>query len=171
MPRALKVFRTAAGFHDAYVAAPSRKAALAAWGADVDLFARGIAEQVTDPQLTAEPLKKPGEVVMLSRGGLADQLKALGPRRKKAAAAKPEKVTSKKAKPPSRARLDKAEAALDAAERRHAAEMAKLEAEQAKLQKKIDALAAHHQREIVKLKQQRKEADADYRDALDAWSG
>ncbi len=34
MARKLKVFRTPAGFHDAYVAAPSRKAALAAWGAD-----------------------------------------------------------------------------------------------------------------------------------------
>ena len=171
MPRALKVFRTAAGFHDAYVAAPSRKAALAAWGAEVDLFARGIAEQVTDPKLTAEPLRKPGEVIMLSRGGLADQLKALGPRKKKAQAAKPDKAAPKKANPPSRARLDKAEAALDAAERRHAAEMAKLEAEQAKLQKKIDALAARHQREAIRLKQRRKEADADYRDALDAWSG
>lgn len=171
MPGALKVFRTAAGFHDAYVAAPSRKAALAAWGADVDLFARGIAEQVTDPKLTAEPLKKPGEVIMLSRGGLADQLKALGPRRKKAAEPKPGKAAPKKAKPPSRAQLDKAEAALEAAERRNAAEMAKLGAEQAKLQKKIDALAARHQREAVKLKQRRKQAEADYRDALDAWTG
>ena len=30
MPRKLKVFRTPTGFHDAYVAAPSRKAALEA---------------------------------------------------------------------------------------------------------------------------------------------
>ena len=41
--RRLKVFRTAIGFHDAYVAAPSRKAALEAWGTDKDLFARGVA--------------------------------------------------------------------------------------------------------------------------------
>ena len=34
----LKVFRTAIGFHDAYVASPSRAAALRAWGADTDLF-------------------------------------------------------------------------------------------------------------------------------------
>ena len=33
MARALKTFRTAIGFHDAYGAAPSRKAALKAWGA------------------------------------------------------------------------------------------------------------------------------------------
>lgn len=169
MARALKVFRTAAGFHDAYVAAPSRKAALEAWGADVDLFARGIAEQVTDPKLTAEPLKKPGEIVMLSRGGLADQLKALGPRKKKAAAKAP-RAAPKPAKRPSRAKLDAAEAALEAAERRHAAEKQELEVEQAKLQKKIDDLAARQQREVIKLKQRRKDAEADYRDALDAWS-
>lgn len=34
MPRKqkLKVYRTPIGFHDAYVAAPSQKAALKAWG-------------------------------------------------------------------------------------------------------------------------------------------
>ena len=37
----LKVFRTPIGFHDAYVAAPSRAAALRAWGADTDLFSTG----------------------------------------------------------------------------------------------------------------------------------
>ena len=44
----LKVFVTSIGFHDAYVAAPSQKAALEAWGADSNIFAQGIAEQVTD---------------------------------------------------------------------------------------------------------------------------
>jgi predicted nucleic acid-binding Zn-ribbon protein len=44
----LKVFRTPIGFHDAYVAAPSQKAALEAWGADSNIFAQGIAEQVTE---------------------------------------------------------------------------------------------------------------------------
>ena len=33
MPK-LKVYRTPIGFHDAYVAAPSQKAALDAWGSD-----------------------------------------------------------------------------------------------------------------------------------------
>ncbi|MCP2775198.1 hypothetical protein, partial [Salmonella enterica] len=57
MPRAakLKVYRTPIGFHDAYVAAPSQKAALQAWGSDADLFARGVAEQVADPALMEEP--------------------------------------------------------------------------------------------------------------------
>lgn len=73
----LKVYRTAAGFHDAYVAAPSQKAALAAWGSDHDLFARGIAELVTDPDLSAEPLASPGVVIKRSRGTTAEQIAAL----------------------------------------------------------------------------------------------
>lgn len=40
MARKFKVFRTPAGFYDASVAAPSRKAALAAWGSHAGLFAR-----------------------------------------------------------------------------------------------------------------------------------
>src|SRR6478609_9516322 len=88
MPRKLKVFRTPIGFHDAYVAAPSRKAALEAWGSGADLFARGGAEEVTDPKLTEEPLKHPGEVIRVSRGDLKAQLKALGPRKKPAAKGK-----------------------------------------------------------------------------------
>jgi hypothetical protein len=81
----LKVFRTPAGFHDAYVAAPSRKAALEAWGSDVDLFARGIAELVTDDELAREPLEHPGTVIKRSRGTAEEQLAALPadrPRRK-----------------------------------------------------------------------------------------
>ena len=114
MPRALKVFRTAAGFHDAYVAAPSRAAALRAWGADRDLFARGAAEEVTDAALTAEPLAHPGEVIRRSRGTAAEQMAALpadAPRRKATAKAKAPTPA------PDRGALDAAEAALAAAER------------------------------------------------------
>src|SRR6188768_722545 len=116
MPRKLKVFRTSTGFHDAYVAAPSRKAALAAWGAEADLFARGVAEEVSDPQLTTAALERPGEVIRLSRGDLAAQLKALGLRKEKAAPvtkapAKPRKA-AKPRPPPKRDQVDAAEQAL-----------------------------------------------------------
>ncbi len=77
MARKLKVFVVPAGFHDAYVAAPSRKAALAAWGSEHNLFARGVAQEVTDPALMAEPLAKPGEVIKRSRGTTAEQIAAL----------------------------------------------------------------------------------------------
>ena len=82
----LKVFRTAIGFHDAYVAAPSRKAALAAWGSDKDLFARGAAEEVTDPDLAAEALAQPGTVIKRLRGTAAEQLASLPTKRARAVA-------------------------------------------------------------------------------------
>ncbi len=88
MPK-LKVYRTAAEFHDAYVAAPSRKAALAAWRTDKDLFARGVAEEVTDAALTRAPLAKPGEVIRVSRGGTSEQLAALGKADRRAKLEKP----------------------------------------------------------------------------------
>ena len=67
----LKVFKTPIGFHDAYVAAPSRKAALEAWGAGTDLFSAGIAEEVADldGEAAKEALAKPGEVVRAKRVG------------------------------------------------------------------------------------------------------
>lgn len=174
MARALKVFRTSAGFHDAYVAAPSRKAALAAWGANVDLFARGIAEQVTDPALTKAPLAQPGEVIMLSRGGLADQLKAMGPRKvaakaKKTAAApaKPKRAS----KPPSRAKLDAAEKALEQAGAAQAAEIGKLERERDRIEQRIEKLRAKHEKDRRALERKRNAERDAYRDALDRWSG
>ena len=118
----LKVYRTAAGFNDAYVAAPSQKAALAAWGSDKDLFARGIAELVTDPALTAEPLASPGVVVKHSRGTTVEQIKAMpDPELREAlqsgtgrpAASKPPQKSKPAPKPkPSSAELEAAENAL-----------------------------------------------------------
>jgi hypothetical protein len=73
----LKVYRTPIGFHDAYVAAPSQKAALKAWGADVDLFARGVAEAVDDQKLSEAPLREPGVVVRVARGSSEEHMAAL----------------------------------------------------------------------------------------------
>lgn len=85
----LKVFRTPIGFHDAYVAAPSQKAALQAWGSHADLFARGVAEVVTDEDLIAEPLANPGEVIRRVRGSEAEHLAATDrPEQRKSRAAK-----------------------------------------------------------------------------------
>jgi hypothetical protein len=178
MPRKLKVFRTSTGFHDAYVAAPSRQAALDAWGADANLFARGVAEQVTDPKLTAEPLKRPGEVIKLSRGDLSAQLKALGPRRKKAKdrpeepeeVAKPRKAAKPKP-PPKRDKVDAAEAALKAARQRHLAAEKKLEAERDAIERKLEALRAKQAKEAAGLERKRDEAREAYREALERWSG
>jgi hypothetical protein len=174
MARKLKVYRTVAGFNDAYVAAPSRKAALAAWGASADLFARGAAEEVTEPVLMAEPIKRPGEVIMKSRGGLAEQLKALGPRKAKGKAAaqsdQPAPAPRKPAKPPSRVALDKAESALEDTQRQHAAEIKALEAERDAIERKIEAVQARQATESEKLERREREARESYRDALARWS-
>lgn len=121
----LKVYVVPTGFHDAYVAAPSRKAALKAWGSEHDLFARGLAQVVTDEALTAEPLARPGTVVKRSRGTTAEQIAALPdvPRAeaKPAEARRPvgEVRPDLKRRPkPSRKALDAAEQALAEAEAR-----------------------------------------------------
>ncbi len=123
----LKVYRTAAGFYDAYVAAPSQKAALAAWGSERDLFARGIAELVTDPALLAEPLASPGTVVKHSRGTTAEQIAALPEPPKRTTTAKPDAGAKDKSAPtptpkrrpepkpkPKRDEIDAAEDTLEA---------------------------------------------------------
>jgi hypothetical protein len=165
MPRKLKVFRTPAGFHDAYVAAPSRKAALAAWGADADLFARGVAEEVTDAKLMKEPLAHPGEIVQVSRGDLPAHLKAL-PRkpRKTKAEAQPPRRTVKPKPPPKRDKIEAAERALKDARTRHAEEAKALEDQ-------LEALRAKQEKELARLTGKRDAAREAYRKALEAWSG
>jgi hypothetical protein len=179
MPRKLKVFRTPIGFHDAYVAAPSRKAALAAWGSEADLFARGNAEEITDGRLMAEPLARPGEVIRVSRGDLAAQLKALGPRKKAATrkTARPEPETEPKVRarkpeaPPRRDKVDRAEAALEDVRKRHARERAALEKEVELVRRKLRAIEARQARDSSRLEGRLEKARADYRAALDKWSG
>lgn len=162
MARKLKVFRTAAGFHDAYVAAPSRKAALTAWGADADLFARGVAEEVTDPALMEEPLARPGEVVKRSRGSAAEQLAAVEERPQ----AKRRKATPPK---PDRRALDAAERALEEAAAEYRAREAALAARQAKLDEERRAAAKAWGAERRKLEAAREAAAADHAAAMKAW--
>ena len=154
--RKLKVYRTAAGFNDLYVAAPSQKAALAAWGSDHDLFARGIAELVTDPALIAAPLASPGNVVKRSRGTAEQQLAALPPaantprprddrstaRRKAAPSAGKPTPTPK----PSRTGVDRAEADMDAITEEYARQLQNLaEREAALARERRDLERRHHQ--------------------------
>jgi hypothetical protein len=155
----LKVFRTAIGFHDAYVAAPSRKAALAAWGSDADLFARGVAELVTDEALSAEPLEHPGTVIRRLRGTAEEQIAALPadpPRRKVPASKAPELPPVKaaaarpKARPaprPSWDRLDAAEREVKETRERQQRELDELRERQRALDRDRHALEAKHERE------------------------
>ncbi|HMI20649.1 MAG TPA: hypothetical protein VK533_14015 [Sphingomonas sp.] len=173
MARALKVFRTAIGFHDAYVAAPTMKAALEAWGADRNLFASGRAEIVTDAKLTKAPLADPGKVIKVLRGTEAEQFAALemaAPRRppaKRAAADPPPKPAPR----PSRAALDRADKALAAAEARHDKALAALAKREAELREQRRALERKRDTEIAALEDHRdREKDA-YDEALSDWRG
>jgi hypothetical protein len=172
MPRKLKVYRTAIGFHDAYVAAPSQKAALAAWGTERDLFARGVAELVTDPKLTKEPLARPGEIIRRSRGSAAEQIAALpkagaGRHKPKEPAELPSKATPK----PSRADLEEAEAALSTMQERHQKEDEDLARKEQALTRERQKMEARHAAEAKRIERARDEAERTYRLALKNWQG
>lgn len=185
MPRrqTLKVFRTPIGFHDAYVAAPSQKVALEAWGADRDLFARGVAERVEDPELAREPLTHPGKVIRRSRGTTAEQIAAL-PKAAKRKRSEPEaapapgkpKPRKRAAKPkpkprPDRAPLDRAEAAVAEAEARQRNERAELAKREAALVRERRRLDQRHEAEIAKLARAADAARERYRRAMRDWQG
>jgi hypothetical protein len=63
LARKLKTYHTSLGFFDQAIAAPSMKAALAAWGADSNLFHQGAAKESTDPDIIAATMAKPGVVL------------------------------------------------------------------------------------------------------------
>ena len=190
MPRALKVFRTPIGFHDAYVAAPTKKAALEAWGSTHDLFARGIAGIVTDPALTEEPLASPGKVIKRSRGTTAEHIAALPtverpdraasgeedePQRSTSAKAKAKTPAKPKVRPkpppprPSPDTLEAAEAELEAAGRRHEDDTRTLAREQAALDRRRRDLERAQAAERAKLQEAVDRADTAYAAALKRW--
>ena len=174
--RTLKVFRTPIGFHDAFVAAPSQKAALEAWGSDSNLFAAGVAEVVTDPALMKEPLARPGEVVRRLRGSADEQIEALGANKKKANRPTPGPSRQREGKKqpkrprPSRAAVEKAEQALEKAEARHRAALDKLRAEEAALQQRRRDTERKQRSEREALTEAVDEARAKYRAAMADWA-
>jgi hypothetical protein len=128
MPR-LKVFCTTSGFHDAVVATTSRPAALKAWGAKTDLFSMGVAREITDPKLKKKALERPGEVIRLKRSG--EEMPT--PKR-----------PQRPAKPPSRAKLDRAEQHLAKLLDRQTKELETIERELHAAERKRDQLAKRH---------------------------
>lgn len=168
----LKVYRTAIGFHDAYVAAPSQKAALAAWGATTDLFAIGGAEVVTDPALTAEPLASPGTVVKRTRGSLSEHLRAA----KRATTTRARSGRARPAKParppkprPSRDALAHAEAVLAALCAEAEAEKAAFDRREADLLRERKAAGARQRKAVAALERQLEGARSRYERAIERW--
>ena len=165
----LKVYRTAAGFEDALVAAPSQAAALRAWGARGDLFALGEADVVTDPELTAGPLARPGEVVRRPRGDMAAML-AAAPKPKPPSSAAREPAGGRAPgeappPPPDRRALDAAEGALAAARERLTHELDALAEERAELEAQERRTRREGDAEIARLERTRAEAERAYRRA------
>ena len=170
MPKAakLKVYRTPIGFHDAYVAAPSQKAALEAWGADANLFARGVAEQVADPKLMEEPLARPGEVVRKLRGSLDEHLEALPDGSKRP---KPARKAKEPAPPPSRTRLEAAERALAEAEALQGERLAELKRQEEALARQRRTLEAAQATKRASLEKALKKERQAYDRAVARWQG
>ncbi|MCW1430277.1 hypothetical protein [Novosphingobium sp. JCM 18896] len=177
--RKLKVFRTSIGFHDAYVAAPSRKAALAAWGAATELFAIGSAEQVIDTKLMQVALDHPGEIVRQSRGSAAQHMEAAelirGPKGRRSGKgdtlpkiSKPRPQRSLRRRPDS-GKLDEAEAALDAFECSADTERRALREREQALAKEKSRLEQRLTRTRDRLEQQVEKARSQHERALARW--
>jgi hypothetical protein len=175
----LKVFRTPIGFHDAYVAAPSRKAALEAWGADSNIFAQGIAEEVSDPRLMEEPLANPGKVIRRARGSADEHFAELdrrAPKGKKAArkeedeGGKVVKLKPKARPKPSREELDAADEALEKAERKHRRKLGEIDEKMRELERKRRELQRRYEEEREALERERDKARFAYDRALREWN-
>jgi hypothetical protein len=173
----LKVFRTAIGFHDAYVAAPSRKAALAAWGTDKDLFARGVADEVTDPALMKESLSAPGTVFRQLRAMPADEPEAK-PRKTRKAKAPGEAPVKNTMQPvptppapprPSKEKLGEAQQALKMARKQHEQEQRELAARERELTRDRKDLEDRQARELRRLQDQLDAASRDFEGRVEHW--
>ncbi|SDR14245.1 hypothetical protein [Brevundimonas sp. 374] len=121
MAAKLKVFTWSDGFHAFTVATSSRPKALEAWGSKQDLFATGLASQLSGGPDYEAALASPGEVV---ERGLAIDVGKIG----KAKPAKPREPSRAKA-----ARIEKLKTALADLDERRQAEMANFEERQAAL--------------------------------------
>lgn len=175
----LKVYCTSIGFHDAYVAAPSKKAALKSWGSKKDLFARGAAELVTDPALERDALASPGTVIKVSRGSVAEQLAALpkdlvAAERTAKKTAKPGKTppTPPAPKPeprPSRDWLESAERAVAALKEKQKKALAVLAEREAKLAEERRRLLQDHFASMQQLVEERDECRRRFDAAMKRW--
>jgi len=121
MAAKLKVFTWSDGFHAFTVATTSRPKALEAWGSKQDLFATGLASQLSGGPDYEAALASPGEVI---ERGLAIDVGKIG----KAKPAKPPGPSRAKA-----AKIEKLKTALADLDERRQAEMADFEERQAAL--------------------------------------
>jgi hypothetical protein len=170
--RKLKVFQAQIGFFDTVVAAPSRAAALRAWGVRQDLFAENLAYPTEDPDAVRAalahpeiPLKRPAggsDPFEVEPGGLPQP--PAEPKSGKAAKAhaKARPEPEPEPPPPDRSALDQAEAALrDLDERRREQEAA--------MRRRRAALEAEADKAERAYLEERRKASAALVAAREAW--
>ena len=132
--RKLKVFQAQLGFFDSVVAAPSKAAALRAWGTHQDLFASGDARIATDKAAVAAAIEHP-ETPLARAIGTDDPFQlqpsgsSRGPRASKKEAGRSGKAEPPEARP-DRSELDAAKSALARLDQTRRREEADLEREQ-----------------------------------------
>ncbi len=147
----LKVFQARSGFYDTVVAAPSRAAALRAWGVHQDLFAGGVAGPATDSRAIEAALAHPNVPLRRAIGSDDDyavQPKSLPdvPDAPKSGVGAPKRKAAQPKPPPDRTALDEAETALRWLDETRKQEEATQRTEQAQLDRKIaDAQSAYVQ--------------------------
>lgn len=122
MAKRLKVFTWSDGFHAFTVAASSRPKALEAWGSKQDLFATGLASELSGGPDYEAALAAPGQII--ERGLTIDVGKIRN-------AAKPKAVGPSKAR---RAKIDRLEAELQTLDVDHQQAVASLEERRQALQ-------------------------------------
>jgi hypothetical protein len=170
VPARLKVFAARLGFFDTAVAAPSQKAALAAWGVHQDLFKDGAAAVTDDPAAQAA-LDRPGVVLRRMAGstGPYEETPTVSGEGLIPAASKPAGKRAapppKPKPPPDRSVLTAAEKALAEEERARTAALNELEDRRRALEQEAERVAADHARRLERLTFALRKAEADYRRA------
>jgi colicin import membrane protein len=164
----LKVFMTQIGFHNWLVAAPSQKAALAAWDISENLFATGAATVITDKDCIALAMKAPGlPVAVDAKHAFARVTRVvhLAEHRKtphRPPPAEPKKKPFKRKA--DRTKLDQAEKALEDFRKRAMRERAAI----LRAQKALDLKAEAVEEDIESKKERLEEALDEARDDFDA---
>ena len=168
----LKVYSTPVGFYDALIAAPSKAAALKAWGTKTDLFAAGRAALVEDPALQAAALATPGEIVKRPRGNEAEMLDFDPPAAAPAPAARPTVRKPAKPKvvapPPDRTELDAAERAITQAERDLRDSLEEISDQRAALERRESEVRRTTERQLADLRAAKDKAEFAYRRSVRA---
>lgn len=165
----LKVYSTSIGFYDALVAAPSQKAALKAWATTTDLFGAGRASVVDAPDLQAEALARPGEVIRRSHGDAAKLIAEMEAEDAAETSRLSPPVRTAKPTPrpvPDRSVLDASERALADAERELQDELDRFAAERADLDAREHAARDAGERRVSELERDRSRTRVTYDQAV-----